>query len=60
VNGRKGGFNARKPGFPPARPKANPLQREYDESPRMPKHKGKDKPKASDLPFGDRSAAKME
>lgn len=59
MNGRKGGFNARKPGFPPGGPKANPLQREYNESPRSSKHKGKDKPKVTDLAFGDRSKARM-
>ena len=55
----KGGFAARKPGFPPSSSKANPLQREYDQAPRSAKHKGKDKPKVTDLAFGDRSKAKM-
>lgn len=56
---KKGGFAARKPGSPPASPKAQPLQREYEQAPKR-QGKGKDKPKASDLAFGDRSAAKME
>lgn len=56
----KKGFAARKPGFPPGGPKAQPLQREYNEAPRSKHGKGKDKPKASDLPLGDRSPAKMK
>jgi hypothetical protein len=42
-------------------PGKQPLKREYDEAPKGSKHgKGSDKPKASDLPFGDRRSAKME
>lgn len=55
---KKGGFAARKPGFPPSASKAQPLAREYEQAPKR-QGKGKDKPKASDLPFGDRSPAKM-
>lgn len=54
------GFAARKPGFPSSSPKAQPLAREYEEAPRSKHGKGKDKPKVSDLAFGDRSAAKMK
>lgn len=57
MSGRKGGFAARKPGFPAKGPQ--PMQREYDQAPRKPQHKGKDKPKVTDLAFGDRSKAKM-
>lgn len=55
--GAKSGFAARKPGFPS--PKVQPLKRDYEEAPRSPKGRGHDKPKVSDLPFGDRSKARM-
>lgn len=57
MNGRKGSFNARKPGFPS--PKTQPLKRDYEEAPRSPKGRGHDKPKVTDLPLGDRRSARM-
>lgn len=56
----KGGFNARKPGFPSAAPSKQPLKRDYEEAPRSKHGKGSDKPKVSDLAFGDRSRARMK